>query len=251
MCWNIASARCAAGLIMLSTSRVYSIAVLASLQLATSSDAFRLCDEDELPVGVGTDGVTEQFSTQPPISLYGSTKLASEQLALEYSAAYKFPVWVNRCGVMAGAGQFGKADQGIFSFWLHSWREGRPLRYIGFEGRGCQVRDCLHPRDLLPLLQSQMKSDSESSKPHIVNVAGGAASARSLRQLSSWCAKRWGDREVAADPATRPFDVPWLVLDHQLATEAWDWRPATGIDSILEEIAAFAEEHPQWIATTA
>ncbi|MGA2137403.1 MAG: hypothetical protein ABSH14_00930 [Verrucomicrobiia bacterium] len=27
---------------------------------------------------------------------------------------------VKKCGVLAGAGQFGKPDQGIFSFWIHS-----------------------------------------------------------------------------------------------------------------------------------
>jgi len=71
----------------------------------------------------------------PPLSLYGSTKLASETLALEYGAAYGFPVWINRCGVLAGAGQFGTAKQGIFLFWLHAWHSRRPLRYIGFGGK--------------------------------------------------------------------------------------------------------------------
>ena len=36
-------------------------------------------------------------------------------LILEYGECFGFPVWINRCGVLAGAGQFGKADQGIFS----------------------------------------------------------------------------------------------------------------------------------------
>jgi len=57
-------------------------------------------------------------STQAPISLYGSTKLACEVLALECGEAFGFPVWVNRCGVLAGAGQFGTPDQGIFAFWV-------------------------------------------------------------------------------------------------------------------------------------
>ena len=33
---------------------------------------------------------------------------------------------------MAGAGQFGHAAQGIFSWWIHSWAARRPLAYIGF-----------------------------------------------------------------------------------------------------------------------
>ena len=51
--------------------------------------------------------------------------------------------------MLSGAAQFGKADQGIFAFWLHSWREQRPLKYIGFNGQGYQVRHCLHPRYLM------------------------------------------------------------------------------------------------------
>ena len=49
-----------------------------------------------------------------------STKLAAETLALEYGEVFDFPAWVNRCGVLAGAGQFGTPDQGIFSYWIHA-----------------------------------------------------------------------------------------------------------------------------------
>jgi CDP-paratose 2-epimerase len=94
-------------------------------------------------------------------------------------------VWINRCGVLAGAGQFGRADQGIFAYWLNSWLRRAPLKYIGFDGRGSQVRDVLHPRDLLPLLEKQFASDGRG-KARLQNVSGGAASARSLAQLSAW-----------------------------------------------------------------
>ncbi len=56
--------------------------------------------------------------------MYGSTKLASEIVALEYGEAFGFPVWINRCGVLAGAGQFGTPDQGIFSYWINAHLRG-------------------------------------------------------------------------------------------------------------------------------
>src|SRR5438309_7783281 len=93
-------------------------------------------------------GVTGRFSTAAPISLYGATKLASEIMALEYGAAFNFPVWITRCGVLAGAGQFGTPDQGIFSFWINAHLRRKPLRFIGFGGKGHQSRDAFHPRDL-------------------------------------------------------------------------------------------------------
>lgn len=108
------------GLILLSTSRVYSIPPLAELPVVASGNAFAPDTTCDLPHGVSPSGISEQFSSSSPVSLYGATKLASEAVALEYGHAFDFPVWVNRCGVMAGAGQFGRADQGIFAFWLHS-----------------------------------------------------------------------------------------------------------------------------------
>jgi CDP-paratose 2-epimerase len=99
--------RCGAGFILLSTSRVYSIRPLAAAVVEPAGGAFQLSSEQVLPQGLSDLGISEEFSTLPPLSMYGSTKLAAEVLALEYGATFDFPVWVNRCGVLAGAGQFG------------------------------------------------------------------------------------------------------------------------------------------------
>lgn len=238
-----------AGFILLSTSRVYSIEPLAALEVDTQDKAFTPSLRSYL-TGLSSKGITEEFAKSAPVSLYGSTKLSSEQLAMEYGMAFNFPVWINRCSVMAGAGQFARADQGIFSFWLHSWKENRPLQYIGFDGQGHQVRDCLHPRDVVQLLQLQMSTFNDG-RPAIVNLSGGTDNAMSLAQLSDWCTRRWGGRKVASDPAPRPFDLPWVVLDHTLATETWGWRPQTSIEQILVEIADFAETQDNWIESSA
>lgn len=239
-----------AGFILLSTSRVYSIPPLAALPVEVHDQAFRPAEGGEWPDGLSAAGVSEQFSTAAPVSLYGATKLASECLALEYGETYGFPVWINRCGVLAGAGQFGKADQGIFSFWIHSWAQRRPLKYIGFDGQGHQVRDCLHPRDLVPLLIPQLAAGETMGKPRVVNVSGGSGSTMSLRQLSAWCAERFGSHLVESHAEPRRFDLPWVVLDSSRAAELWDWRASTGRDRTLEEIARHAEAHPDWLDQT-
>ena len=100
--------------ILLSTSRVYSIPPLAALPLRVRGEAFEPDLAGPLPSGFTAAGIGEDFSTASPVSLYGATKLASEQIALEYGTAYSFPVWINRCGVLAGAGQFGRARSGDF-----------------------------------------------------------------------------------------------------------------------------------------
>jgi CDP-paratose 2-epimerase len=240
-----------AGFVLLSTSRVYSIPPLAALAVTEVRGAFQPTPGAAHPAGLSSAGLTEDFPTAAPVSLYGATKLASEALALEYGEAFGLPVWINRCGVLAGAGQFGRADQGIYSYWLNSHLRRRPLKYLGFGGHGHQVRDCLHPRDLLPLLQKQFAAPKRAAADRLVNVSGGAASARSLRQLTAWCDARFGPHPVLADGTPRPFDLPWIVLDHAKATRLWDWRPQTPVDSILDEIAAHARDHADWLDVSA
>ena len=235
-----------AALILLSTSRVYSIPALAGLPVTVAGRRFAPDSSQDLPAGLTPTGVSEGFSTAAPVSLYGATKLASEQLALEYGFDYGFPVWINRCGVMAGAGQFGRADQGIFSFWINSWMHRRTLRYLGFGGSGHQVRDCLHPADLVPLLERQLAC-SDRALPRIVNVGGGLLSAMSLRELSDWCRERLGDHAVEESGESRPFDLPWVVLDASLACNAWQWKPSRGVDGILQEILDHAAANPSWL----
>jgi CDP-paratose 2-epimerase len=233
------------GFILLSTSRVYSIDALSILPLKIRDDAFCLSG-DGIPRGVSAEGVDESFPTSAPLSLYGSTKLASENLAIEYHYAFGVPVWINRCGVLAGPGQFGRADQGIFSFWINSYLRKRPLRYTGFGGKGFQVRDCLHPRDLAALIARQVQGFS-GSQPRCVNVAGGCANSISLAQLSEWCRARFGHHHVASEPTSHRFDLPWLILDSRSAAEHWSWKVETPISAILEEIALHAEAHPEWL----
>ena len=240
-----------AGLILLSTSRVYSIAPLATLSVLVKNNALVPDVTKPLPPGLTAAGLDESFATTAPISLYGATKLASEALALEYGETFGFPVFINRCGVLAGAGQFGRADQGIFAYWINAWLQQRPLKYLGFGGHGHQVRDCLHPRDLMPLLEKQFAAPKLPVADRLANFSGGTASAMSLRQLSDWCAGRFGPHTVVQDGTPRPFDIPWIVLDHTKATRIWGWRPATPTAAILEEIALHAEKNPGWLDLSA
>lgn len=241
-----------AGFVLLSTSRVYSIAALAKLETVVEREAFQLAPPaTRLIPGVSAAGIDETFPTTAPISLYGATKLASEALALEYGETFNLPVFVNRCGVLAGAGQFGRADQGIFAYWINAWLRQRPLRYIGFGGHGHQVRDCLHPRDLLPALIQQLAAPAIAAGDRVANFSGGSASAMSLRQLSNWCAAHLGPHSVGVDSTPRAFDIPWLVLDSQKARRLWNWQPATATTTVLGEIATHARAHSEWLDVSA
>jgi CDP-paratose 2-epimerase len=234
-----------AGLILLSSSRVYSVRDLVALPMREEANSFKLDTQLAVPKGVTPEGITEEFSVRQPISLYGATKLASEIMALEYGKTFGFPVWINRCGVLAGSGQFGTAEQGIFSYWLHAHAARLPLRYIGFGGRGLQVRDAFHPDDLAALIALQIKRTP--SQDPIFHAGGGVSNAMSLAQLTSWCDNRFGPHLPQADTRPRPFDIPWVVMDTARTRAEFGWESTRSLCSILDEIGQHVEKNPDWL----
>lgn len=238
--------RHSAGLILLSTSRVYSIPALVSLPLRTTNQGFELDTSGPLPAGVSSRGLGPAFSTEAPISLYGSTKLAGEVLALEYGAAFDLPVWVNRCGVLAGAGQFGTPDQGIFAYWINAHLRRRRLKYIGFDGKGQQVRDALNPTDLGLLITAQMNTNRAGGQ-RIYTAGGGPANAMSLSQLNHWCNARFGAHTPESDRRPRPYDIPWVIMDNSDARRDFGWSPTVNLNATLTQIAAHAQDNPDWL----
>jgi CDP-paratose 2-epimerase len=235
-----------AGFILLSSSRVYSIPALTGLPMKIEGSRFVLDPARTLIAGAGAEGIAEAFPVTPPVSLYGGAKLASETIALEYGYTFDFPVWIDRCGVLAGAGQFGTAEQGIFSYWIHAHAARRPLRYIGFGGLGLQVRDAFHPEDLAALLLLQMR-DTEPKGERVFNAGGGASNSMSLAELTAFCDRKFGPHAPQPDARVRPFDAPWVVMDSRLVRGRFAWAPQCPLLSILDEIADHARSHPGWL----
>jgi len=234
-----------AGLILLSTSRVYSVKELAELPMREANASFVLDDSKIAVKGISAAGIDESFSTRAPISLYGATKLASEIMALEYGATFGFPIWIDRCGVLAGAGQFGTAEQGIFSYWLHAHASKLRLRFIGFGGMGWQVRDAFHPADLAELIAIQVNRDPPADP--VFHASGGLSNSMSLAQLTTWCDDRFAKHAPESDPRPRPFDIPWVVMDSARARTELGWTPKRSLLGILDEIAQHVDQNPGWL----
>jgi len=235
--------RRAGHLIFLSSSRVYSLAPLRALALEERATRFALAEGPQ-PAGVSPAGIAEGFATDGPRSFYGASKLASELLVQEYAAGAGVPALIDRCGVIAGPGQLGREDQGVFALWVARHHFRLPLRYTGFGGRGKQVRDLLHPEDLFALIERQMQRiDAHSGG--VFNVGGGAQAATSLLEYTALCRELTGHAaEPASEPDTHPVDVPWYVNDHRRASEAFGWQPRRGVREIASDLLAWlrAEE---------
>lgn len=225
-------------LIFLSTSRVYSIENLRAIQLTESGPHFAVAASQK-ERGISAFGVSEDFSTANARSLYGATKLASEMLIQEYTAGYGLESVINRCGVIAGPGQFGKIDQGVFALWAAHHYFGKALEYKGWKGRGLQVRDLMHPRDLFDLIRGQL-AQWEKVKGGIFNAGGGTGNAVSLAQWTSLCQKATGRAtEIRANPETAAVDIPYYVSDNRKIDSAIGWKPNVSAEQIAGEITAW------------
>lgn len=240
-CLSYAAAHGAA-FIFLSTSRVYPIAQVNALRHTETATRFSLDDAQELP-GASGRGIAEEFPLDGHRSFYGTTKLCSEMLIQEYAAFNGLRAVVNRCGVLTGPWQMGRADQGVVVLWMarHYWRRG--LAYHGFGGTGKQVRDVLHIRDMWRLVDYEMHH-MDAVAGTTFNVGGGTGNSVSLCELTELCAACTGNRiPVGASPETRSTDVRIYVTDNRKVTKATGWAPSTRLPEIIADIGRWIGEH--------
>jgi CDP-paratose 2-epimerase len=170
-------------------------------------------------------------------------------LALEYGQTFGFPVWIDRCGVIGGPGQFGKVDQGILSFWVYSFLLNRPLKYLGFNGSGKQVRDFVLAEDVASLITEQILDPTRCDR-RIFNVGGGNDNAFSLLELSEICHSFFqSDMRVESTSEKRVFDIPYYVTDIRRVEACWDWSPSVRGRSVVTRVCEWADEHKGFVAS--
>lgn len=216
--------RTGADFVFLSTSRVYPVSTLNSINTVEMDTRFQLLPDQSVP-GVSERGIGEQFPLEGSRSLYGATKLCSELLIQEYGAMYGLRFIINRCGVITGPWQMGKADQGVFAFWLarHYFRQS--LSYIGWSGQGKQVRDLLDVDDLAELLEIQLSKMGEIAG-RTFNVGGGLQSSLSLLETTQLCQEITGNTVPVEHRAeNRPADVKLYITDNSRIHDTLGWRP--------------------------
>ena len=247
-CLEFARERCG-GVVFLSSSRVYSMEPLNKLPLVEKSTRLDLQKEKVEIIGVSYKGVAEDFACNGPRSFYGASKLAAELVCQEYAEHTGLPVVINRCGVIAGPGQFGKIDQGVFTLWIARHYFGRPLKYTGFGGKGLQVRDLLHPDDLCELLFLQLASLNQVAG-RTFNIGGGRNGAVSLREFTDICQDVTG-REVPVeeDTVTSLVDIPWYISDHTSVTNLLGWKPECKPRKIVTDVEKWIRDNEQVLST--
>jgi len=198
--------------LFLSTSRVYPIGYINSLNYKETADRFDILDNQEI-VGASSEGIAETFPLDKARSLYGTSKLASELVVAEYIDTYGMKAIVNRCGVITGPWQMGKIDQGVFVLWVAKHFFKQPLSYIGYGGEGKQVRDFIHVDDLYRSIKTQLENFDEYSG-QTWNIGGGLANSVSLKELTNLCEEITGNKiNISSIKEDRPADLRFFITD--------------------------------------
>jgi CDP-paratose 2-epimerase len=234
-CFELAREK-GADIIFLSSSRVYPYAALNALPYRETATRYEW-------LGGHGRGIDTDFPLNGSRTLYGATKLAAEQILLEYTTQFPLRGVINRCGVVAGPWQFGKADQGVFTFWLMAHMNKSPLSYIGFGGSGKQVRDVLHVLDLCRLIAVQLE-DMDRGNGKIFNAGGGPVNSLSLCETTELCRELTGATiPIGQVRDERPGDVRVYCTDNRAVTETFGWKPEKNASGTLQDIHAWLSSH--------
>ncbi|TAM37203.1 NAD-dependent epimerase/dehydratase family protein [bacterium] len=224
-----------ADIIFLSTSRVYPYKPINKIKTIETDTRFAWSPDQDIQ-GWSVNGINENFTTQGPKTLYGATKLSSELLLQEYIANYGIKGVINRCGVVGGPWQFGKIDQGIFTYWMLAHYFKKPLKYIGFGAKGKQVRDLLHVDDLFILIDIE-STQLSGINGNIYNVGGGEEISLSLYETTRLCQEITGNKiKISSDLETRKGDISIYLSDNSKVSGELKWKPKKKAKSVLSDI---------------
>ncbi|GAB4046233.1 NAD-dependent epimerase/dehydratase family protein [Spirosoma litoris] len=231
-----------ANFIFLSTSRVYPIKTIETLNFEEADTRFVLTDDQPVP-GVSSKGIAEDFPLTGARSLYGTTKLASELLIQEYNEFYGLKTVINRCGVITGPWQMGKVDQGVMVLWIAKHYFEQKLSYIGYGGTGKQTRDMLHIADLYRLIDWELHN-LDKVNGEILNAGGGVESSASLQELTQICQEVTGKTiPITEVPENRAADIRLYITDNTNVTKLTGWKPQLGIREIVSDIHDWLNEN--------
>ena len=143
---------------------------------------------------------------------------------------------INRFGVIAGPWQFGKQDQGFVPLWVAKHFLKKKLSYIGFGGKGNQVRDVIHIDDVCEIIYIQIKKIKKVYNKTF-NIGGGLKNSISLKNLTLKCQNLTMNKiKIRSVSKTSMYDVPYYVSNNQKFYKNYRWSPKRTVDQIIKDI---------------
>ena len=220
--------------IFLSSSRVYPIKLSYNkFSNYLKTGKHKLYTENDSILGIKT--------------IYGFTKLSSEELIKEYMYSNNIEYIINRCGLISGPRQFGKVEQGLVSLWMWRHINKSKLSFIGHNGSGKQIRDILFVEDLCNLILQQIKN-FKKFKNNLFCIGGGKANIVNLKKLTYLCEKITGNKvKILKVKKTSIYDVPYYVTSLKKIIKLSGWKPKKNLKNGLEEIYKWMIENKSQI----
>lgn len=186
------------------------------------------------PVGVP---IVESATTRP-VSLYGTSKLCIEHIALLYFSQRELPAVVVRPGNAYGAGQAPFRGQGLVPTALASGLSGREVTIFG---DGHAVRDYVHVRDIADAIVRLVERGEPGEIYNVGTCIGVSVRELLENHISPVLADAGMILNVSYHQARRA-DVEYNVLDSSRLTALTGWMPSIGLTEGIGQVL-------EWLGT--
>jgi CDP-paratose 2-epimerase len=171
-----------------------------------------------------------------PETPYGVSKATGEMYFRDASRTYGLESVVLRASCVYGPRQSQQEDQGWVAWFARAVRDRLPLRLFG---DGCTTRDLLYVDDLVDLYR-RVLDGPPPQRGLVLNVGGGAHSARSLLEVVRALEASTQQRADLNHIAERPSDQRVFVTDTSTAGDVYGWsprvRPEEGLPELLRSM---------------
>ncbi len=214
---------------------------LESIQVACSSEQYGLVDPEEVPV-------IEDLKKNPfrPRSVYGITKVATEQIAWLYHNSYGVPSIITRGFNHEGPRRGIQFVTSVVHRQIAEILKNQKNKIV--IGNPNAIRDFTHVKDTVNayIIVSEKKKYGEpynvcSGKG--ITIADYVELAKNVFNI---------DVNVYIDPdRMRPSEVPLLIGRNDKIVKDTGWRPVRSIIDIIKEGVKYFQDHPEQLGIEA
>lgn len=174
----------------------------------------------------GNDGIDERHPTKP-VSPYGGSKIAAENMVLSYYNAYKLPTVVIRPFNTYGPFQKTGGEGGVVAIFINNSIHERD---INIYGSGKQTRDLLYVKDCARFVV--MVGYSQKVNGELVNAGTGRDV--TVNELAEIITKR--RVKINHVKHIHPqSEIMKLKCNYNKAKELMDWKPEYTLEQGIEE----------------
>lgn len=175
------------------------------------------------------------FDESTPVgasNVFGSDKLAADQMVQRYAQAYGMKTMVLRGGCLTGPGHSGVPQHGFLNYLIRAVASGKTYQVFGYKGK--QVRDNIHSYDVATAIHEMIKNPRPGQ---VYNIGGGYENSISILEAIAKAGKITGKRiewEYLDKP--RSGDHIWYVTDmSKFKRDYPNWKITKSLDDIFNE----------------